>query len=227
MKQKMVMTMIMVGLAFGCDAAQALDLDLLIPKPQQVAKVPGTCVVPGDLGVTNEFQDPRIEVQLNRTFPGRKIISGKFLSLRKVLMDKGDEASELTISSDGIEIRAGAPAGAFYALKTLEQLARDGTPLPCGTIRDWPALSFRGVHLLAGWQVDALKQVIIEMSGLKFNKLVLEYESMLPWKHGSADAYTIEESRSLAKLAHNFVAFLEYYPRFDFLHIRPFRIIKT
>lgn len=213
--------MMMAGLAVGCAAAHALDFDLLIPKPQQVVKASGTCTVPETLGVYNDFQDPRIEVQLKKTFSGRKVISGKFLSIRKVLMDKGDEASELTISPDGIEIRAAAPAGAFYALKTLEQLARDGAPLPCGTISDWPALSFRGIHLLAGWQVDALKQVITEMAGLKFNKLVLEYESFLPWKHGRADAYTVDESRELAKFARE--NFIEFLPLIDSLgHMQPY-----
>ncbi len=211
----------MAALAVGCSAAQALDLDLIIPNPQQVAKVPGTCVVPGALGVSNEFQDPRLDAQLVRTFPGRKVVQGKFLSIKKTPMEKGDEASELKISPDSIEIRAAAPAGAFYALKTLEQLARDGAPLPCGTISDWPALSFRGIHLLAGWQVDYLNQIITEMAGLKFNKLVLEYDSLLPWKHGSADAYTVEESRALTKHAQE--NFIEFIPLIDSLgHMQPY-----
>lgn len=194
---------------------------LLIPKPQNVVESSGACTIPESVGVSSEFQDARLDAQIAKTFPECKTVPGKFLSIRKAPMDKGDEASELIISSDRIEIRAAAPAGVFYALKTLEQLARDGTSLPCGTIRDWPALGFRGVHLIAGWQVDALKQVIIEMAGLKFNKLVLEYDTRLPWKHGAADAYTVEESRALAELAKE--NFIEFIPLLDSLgHMQPY-----
>ena len=217
----MALTTMMAGLAVSCGAAQTMDFDLLIPKPQQVAKLSGTCAVPEILGVANEFQDPRLDAQIVRTFPGRKVVPGQFLTIKKAPQAKGDEASELTISPAGIEIRAAAPAGAFYALKTLEQLGRSGSPLPCGTVNDWPALEFRGVHLLAGWQVDALKQVIEEMASLKYNKLVLEYETSLPWKHGSAEAYTIEESRALAKLAQD--NFIEFIPLIDSLgHMQPY-----
>ena len=35
--------------------------DILIPKPQQVVNVSGTCTVPETLGVSNEFQDLRLD----------------------------------------------------------------------------------------------------------------------------------------------------------------------
>jgi hexosaminidase len=58
------------------------------------------------------------------------------------------EGYELDIRDAGVEVRAADPAGAFYAARTLTQLARlhDGR-LPVGHVRDWPDHAHRGVML--------------------------------------------------------------------------------
>jgi len=57
------------------------------------------------------------------------------------------EAYTLRVTAKGIEIRAASSAGLFYGVQTLLQLVEDAGPravLPAVTIRDWPALAYRG-----------------------------------------------------------------------------------
>lgn len=57
------------------------------------------------------------------------------------------ESYRLTVTANGVEIRAPASAGLFYGAQTLLQLVegrgRDAA-LPVAQIRDWPALPYRG-----------------------------------------------------------------------------------
>jgi hypothetical protein len=57
------------------------------------------------------------------------------------------EAYSLQVTPKGAEIRASSSAGLFYGIQTLLQLVEgSGTQamLPAATIRDWPALAYRG-----------------------------------------------------------------------------------
>jgi hexosaminidase len=57
------------------------------------------------------------------------------------------EAYSLQVTPKGAEIRAASSAGLFYGVQTLLQLVEGSGPqaaLPAATIRDWPALAYRG-----------------------------------------------------------------------------------
>jgi hypothetical protein len=57
------------------------------------------------------------------------------------------EAYSLTVTPRGAEIRAVSSAGLFYGVQTLLQMVEGSGPpaaLPAATIRDWPALAYRG-----------------------------------------------------------------------------------
>jgi hypothetical protein len=57
------------------------------------------------------------------------------------------EAYSLQVSPKGAEIRAASSAGLFYGVQTLLQMVECSEPqvaLPAATIRDWPALPYRG-----------------------------------------------------------------------------------
>lgn len=58
-----------------------------------------------------------------------------------------EEGYNLTINKKGINIEAKSATGAFYALQTLAQLARNGKELPVTTIKDEPRFPYRGLHL--------------------------------------------------------------------------------
>ena len=57
------------------------------------------------------------------------------------------EAYSLQITPQGAEVRAASSAGLFYGIQTLVQMVEGSGPqasLPAGTVRDWPALAYRG-----------------------------------------------------------------------------------
>ena len=99
-------------------------------------------------------------------------------------VDDASQPSEgyaLNVSATGIVVRAATKAGRFYALKTLEQLARppqevrDGSKtleVPCCEIRDWPTFAWRGYmldearHFLGK---ETVKRYIDLMSRVKMN----------------------------------------------------------
>jgi len=63
--------------------------------------------------------------------------------------DWGEEGYELTVSSEGVDIKANTPAGVFYGAHTLNKLlgsSADGN-LPGLKITDYPRFSYRGLHL--------------------------------------------------------------------------------
>lgn len=57
-----------------------------------------------------------------------------------------EEGYRLSVSKDGVRIRAISQTGAFYAMGTLSQLYEDGG-FPCVEITDWPRFKYRGMHL--------------------------------------------------------------------------------
>ena len=77
----------------------------------------------------------------------------------------------LSIGSAGIDIRAAAPAGLFYGLQTLRQLAVGGT-LPHCRIEDAPAFALRGFMHDCGrnfQSIDSLKRQLDLAAQLKLN----------------------------------------------------------
>lgn len=68
--------------------------------------------------------------------------------LFKVQKEMAEEAYRLTISKTQMVVRSSTPTGAFRALSTLRRLALLGENLiPCCTIEDEPAYSWRGLML--------------------------------------------------------------------------------
>ena len=92
------------------------------------------------------------------------------------------EAYELTIRPDGIEIVAGADAGAYYAVQTLRDL-RDihGRALPAMRIKDAPDFRRRGVYHDCSRgkvpKVRTVKQLIERLGRWKINELQLYIEN--------------------------------------------------
>nr|MCE2803047.1 glycosyl hydrolase [Gemmatimonadota bacterium] len=74
-----------------------------------------------------------------------------YLTRQRLVFDPAMEAEGyiLVTTADGAHLIADSDAGVFYGLQTLKQLfagAGDGLRLHSVTIRDWPAMRWRGVH---------------------------------------------------------------------------------
>ena len=98
----------------------------LVPAPREQAWREGTCV----------FAESEVRYVRDAALP--------------------QEGYRLDITPDGVTVASADDAGAFYARKTLKQLAGCGAmgssrpTVPCGTVTDWPAFRWRGFMLDEG-----------------------------------------------------------------------------
>ena len=99
----------------------AQNPDIVIPIPAEVIMSKGNY---------SYNKDPEIKVTYMRT------------GMR-------EEEYELSITPKGVKIKAATPAGAFYAMQTLNQITCDGTvkEIRCCTIKDSPRFPYRGLHV--------------------------------------------------------------------------------
>ena len=107
-------------------------------------------------------------------------------------LDGGDEAYELTAGADGVRIRANALAGVRHAFSTLRQsaIAARGTRttearvMPAMSVRDRPAMSFRGMHLcwFPGVETAEIERHIRMAAYYKFNVVVIEPWAVYRWR---------------------------------------------
>lgn len=86
------------------------------------------------------------------------------------------EGYRLTVTAGGIEIAAPQPAGVFYGLQTLRQLAEGEPPqrrVRAMVVHDAPRFPYRGLHLDVGrhmFPVEFVKRYIDLMALYKFNR---------------------------------------------------------
>ncbi len=95
------------------------------------------------------------------------------------------EAYEVHITRDSVIVMADGELGFLRARQTLAQLAPEGGPLPCGTIKDAPAYEWRGVMLDVSRHflpVDFLKKHIDVLASYKINQLHLHLTDAAGWR---------------------------------------------
>ncbi len=91
-------------------------------------------------------------------------------------MSLGKEAYELSVTAGKITIKASAPAGFFYALRTVNQLIladKEHTSIPCIFVKDSPRFSYRGFLMDAGryyLPVKDVKKAIDLAANYKLNR---------------------------------------------------------
>lgn len=91
----------------------------------------------------------------------------------------------LDIRPNVIRIDGDTDRSLFDAVLTLEQVVENRSAVPCGTIRDWPDIPWRGFHLdcKGGFpSLPKLYEFCRELIDLKFNCLLIEYEDRLPYR---------------------------------------------
>ncbi|QOJ14803.1 MAG: beta-N-acetylhexosaminidase [Planctomycetia bacterium] len=94
--------------------------------------------------------------------------------------DLPPEWYDLSVRADGVRIRAADERGFLHAVHTLRQLAcarGDGAwGIRGATIRDWPSLPIRGVHVFTGGQGADPHLALLEdvIGALKMNHIILE-----------------------------------------------------
>ena len=93
-----------------------------------------------------------------------------------------DEGYRLAITSDGVDLRGGTPAGLFWGVQTLLQLGR---VLPGGVIEDAPRFAYRGAmldlarHFFTADEIRAHVDLIVQF---KINHLHLHLTDDQGWR---------------------------------------------
>jgi len=131
---------------------------------------------------------------------------GQFASKKGVPPPQG---YRLTIDNKAVVVAGGDPAGTFYGVQTLVQMAKAGIELPAIEIRDYPDLAWRGVYLESAPTAEDLAR----LAALKGNLAVVASDDFYrladaatPWQRvfDDARAHHIEPVpliRTLAKAA--------------------------
>ncbi|WP_232825853.1 family 20 glycosylhydrolase [Chitinophaga alhagiae] len=177
----MIRRLLTLLLPFAAHAQPAL-----IPAPQQVSwdaghfeKAACRYLLPAD----DMF---RREVRLLQTlFPQARMAQG---SNNYVVVRRGGNRPEgytLQVHPDSIVITAQDAAGAFYAIQTLQQLARGNSKIPACRITDWPAFAWRGYMVDVGRNYQSmplLKQQIDVMARYKLNVFHFHPTEDVAWR---------------------------------------------
>lgn len=148
----------------------------LLPQPQSVT------VHDGYLNVKEfDFSDDSANgfIQLLETADIKLKKSGKKIRLEIVPVIAGvknnmEEAYNLSVTSDGVSLRATTRQGLYWGLQTLSQLMKEHADgkLPCMEITDWPSFKIRGFMQDVGRSyisMDELKREIAILSKYKIN----------------------------------------------------------
>ncbi len=127
-------------------------------------------------------------------------------------LDTKSEGYLLDITEKQIIITGKDEAGLFYAFKTLEQLLEDAKEqdvnLPMCTIKDFPLLSYRAIHLDIKHHLEKLEyyyKLLDKLASYKVNAIIVEMEDKIKYKRqpivASSDAISIEEWKKLSNYA--------------------------
>lgn len=112
----------------------------LIPAPLKSREKSGKFIITDDIKVKSDFDLPLLNAERS---DDAGLVIKKDPSLRA-------EEYTLDVEQNGITIKAGDTAGAYYALQSLRQISRyelGQREIPCCRIEDRPYFSWRGLHL--------------------------------------------------------------------------------
>ncbi len=127
-------------------------------------------------------------------------------------LDLPAEGYTLDISRKQITITGKDKAGLLYGFMTLEQLMEDAkeqdVPLPVCSIKDYPLLSYRAVHIDVKHHIEKTEyyyKLLDKLARYKVNAIIAEMEDKIKYERqpevGSADALSISEWKELSNYA--------------------------
>ena len=194
MKALAIVLSISLLFLWSCETKQQRSEYKIIPEPQELVLTDGTIKLSDTSGL--------IQVQ---------IIEGH--------VSGGSEGYELILDRDEIRIIGNSAAGVFYGRKTLEQILPPGweegkeMEIPCVSIKDWPAFSYRGGMLDVSRHFFPKSFILNYIDILAFHKLNyfhwhltdgtawrLEIDAF-PELTASVDSYSKEDVREIIAYA--------------------------
>jgi hexosaminidase len=170
----------------------------VIPEPVSVMEKPGsfnlrqgaTLAIEGDsLSGLSAWLNAQVRDQTGISLHEEKGGRGAIVIRVGKGEEGGREGYRLSVSSSGVRITAGSPAGAFYGMQTLLQLLPAGRgdllTVPCVEIVDSPRFAWRGLMLDVSRHFFTKQEVmkyIDEMVRYKYNTLHLHLSDDQGWR---------------------------------------------
>lgn len=166
----------------------------LVPLPQKVAVTGGVFPLNLDTKIVSDEAAlpeaqclsaglrPLIGATLSVSAAGQDGYSAIILQLIPTLETLGSEGYQLSVTPEGITLKAAGRAGLFYGVQTLLQLA-DGSEnsLPCAEIEDRPRFAWRGAML------DTSRHFLPKAFVLKFIDLLARHKMNILQLHLTDD----------------------------------------
>ncbi len=135
-------------------------------------------------------------LKLSKSRKATPVKGAIFLTSRDADPSLGDEGYELSVTKDGVLVRAPHPAGLFYGVQTLRQLLppeihsaqKSSTvswSLPCVTVRDRPRFAWRGLHFDPArhfFDKERIKQYIDYLAMHKLNTMHVHFTDDQGWR---------------------------------------------
>lgn len=123
-------------------------------------------------------------LEITRTIPSE----GTYIIFQKGQVQNplgSDEAYELVIDKNKVQLVAEKSHGIFNGIQTIKQLLRDGVSMDACDIKDWPAFSWRGYMIDVGrnyMSMPLLKEQIEVMAAHKLNVFHFHPTEDIAWR---------------------------------------------
>jgi len=168
----------------------------IIPNPQSIERGEGYFAWNSPARVINNLKDKRFDsvIEYVHLLPDSLVTFSKRHNCPTIKLVQGkpndfvnEEAYELYIKPDAVEIKAGSQAGLFYGIQTLLWL-RDvshGGMIRCATIKDSPVFGYRGFMLDVSrhfFTKEFIFKQIDLLSSIKVNVLHLHLVDTGGWR---------------------------------------------
>jgi len=189
----------------------------ILPKPHEIQILKGRGLAIAELKyvrLDGDFSRPLMGALLSRLPLIREDARGTLslaLSQDSDLPQSG-EGYRIHITNGRIQAESRGEAGLFYACQTLEQLLEDardtGASIPACRITDFPALTYRSIHIDVKHHLDTMKYYydsIDRLARYKINAVIFEFEDKLRYRRrplvGAPQAISIDEMKALTHYA--------------------------
>ena len=203
MRKQITLLLFYCSIAISLLAQQTTDLKpKLLPQPQSVV-----------WNVDNEFQ------LQNGKVPENSLSIELVNEITEATVNQ-NEAYQLSVTSDGVTIKATTPTGVFRAKQTLDQLiesSHNKSAIPSCEIIDWPAFRIRGymhdvgrsfisveelkkhIRLLAKFKINTFHWHLTENQGWRLeSKVFPELNDSINFERLHGQYYTIAEAKEIA-----------------------------
>ena len=126
--------------------------------------------------------------QLFRWAPGSANLSRLEVNVRPDVKLPIEEGYELVMTPQGTAVNATTPRAAQWGQATVAQLQAQtagGGLVPAATVRDWPTLAIRALHLDMKYlapRFDWMLAWLDQLAAWKCNTIYLEYEDKFPYR---------------------------------------------